>query len=108
MRGSHHACFHNLANSTGTKSRISGVCRCDNCERTLATQPARPKDAAIALGIAPQFTYVQEFYNWPSTQRVVRNQSQRAPPAFSIQRVKYFGSRISSTVHRLTAAVWPL
>lgn len=62
----------------------------------------------MALGIAPQFTYVSEFYGWTSIQPASRAQSQRAPPRLSIQHIKYLGGRLSSTVHRWTAAIWPL
>jgi hypothetical protein len=107
MRSSHHSCSHSISNPT-SKTSFTSQCPCDNCERTLATPAAQPEDAATALGIAPQFTYLEEFYGQPAAQQVVRTQPQRAPPIYSIERMKSVGSRISSKFHRWTAAVWPL
>jgi hypothetical protein len=107
VRGSHHSCNHGVSNPT-SKTNVSAQCPCDNCERTLATPAARPQDAARALGIAPQFTYLEEFYGESAAQQFVQAQPQRAPPIYSIERMKSVGSHISSKLHRWTAAVWPL
>jgi len=107
MRGGHHSCSHSVADPT-SKTSFAAHCPCDNCERTLATPAAEPQDAARALGIAPQFTYLEEFYGESTYQQAVQAQPQRAPPVYSIQHVKSVGSRISSKLHRWTAAVWPL
>jgi len=107
MRAAHHACSH-VALRPQSGSTVTSSCPCDSCDRTLAVPAARSQQAGLALGFAPQFTYASEFYGWPALGTVAKVQSQRAPPRFSIQRVKYLGGRVSATVHRWTAAVWPL
>jgi len=108
MRGSHHSCSHSVADSTKTnKTNFAAQCPCDTCGRSLATPAAQPQNTARTLGIAPQFTYLEEFYGEGSYQQAVQVQPQRATPTYSIPRVKSVGSRISSKLHRWTAAVWP-
>jgi hypothetical protein len=107
LRANHHSCSH-AAIPIGKGNQFTSSCPCDSCERTLVTQPARPQDAAVELGIAPPFSYTSEFYGWPALQAFPKAQSQRAPPRFSIQRMKYLGGRVSATVHRWGSALWPL
>lgn len=107
MRGSHHACQHSVRDPEN-RNTLSGTCACDDCERTLVSQPATPRTGAAPAGAVPQFTFLDEFYAWPLPQAASAIQAQRAPPLASLQRVRSIGSRITSKLHRLTAAVWPL
>jgi len=107
MRGSQHCCSHSVADSTN-KTNLTAQCPCDTCERSLATPPAQPQNTARTLGIAPHFTYLEEFYGEGSYQQAVQVRPRRATPTYSIPRMKSVGSRISSKLHRWTAAVWPL
>lgn len=107
MRGSAHSCPHALATSDN-KTSLTASCPCDPCERTLATPPARAADLAATVSVVPQLTYADEFYGEFPIQPLVQAQPQRAPPIYSIQRVKSFGSRISAKLQRWASAVWPL
>ena len=87
---------------------MSANCPCDSCERTLATEAARPQAHGIGFEPAPQFTYAQEFYGWPQGDADTQAQTPRAPPVYSFQRIRVLGSRITSKLHHWTSAVWPL